>query len=968
MTPELHRRASVIFERACEMGEEARGAYLDSACAGDAELRNYVETLLAGDQAAPESFLNRPAIYAAARLLQGNSQRTLARTLIGARLGNYQIEKQIGAGGMGTVFRARDTRLDRAVAVKVLTSDFNDDPDRIHRFRQEARAASLLNHPNIVSLYDADQEQGVYYIATELVEGKTLRQLAAEGPVPVRQLLDIAAQSASALAAAHDAGIVHRDVKPENIMVRSDGFVKVLDFGLAKLAEPLSPQQPDFSTKPGLIAGTVHYLSPEQALGKPVGPCSDLFSLGVVLYELATGVRPFTGATDAAVFDAILRHNPAPVTQLRPEIDVELGSLIQRLLEKEPEFRFQTAADLRSSLKRLTRDSQSGLSRAAAAGSPQDSGAEAEPVRTKTNSQLPAWWNWRVPVGTLTVVLAALALTVLVILQRQQASAPSAPVVPSRFERLTGAPGEERFPNLTADGSQFFYAGESSGNWDIYLQRTGGSTVVNLTSDSKDADTQPALSRDGSRIAFRSERQGGGLFVMEATGENLRRVSSRGYLPAWSPDGKHLVYSTVTFGTPTARGEPVGRLVILNLATGTERELETGGDATQPNWSPAGDRIAYWGLTEGGRRDIFTVAVSGGQVARVTKDAAVDWNPVWSPDGRHLYFLSDRGGVMNLWRVPIVAGTGEVNGQPQPVTMPTPAMSFFSFSADGKRLIFSNAERDSQLFSIRWDAGRQTVSGSPEQVVERTHHVVNFSFSPDGSQIAYDTVGAPEEDIWVMDRDGSRPRRLHADSSKDRAPMWSPDGDEIAFLSDRSGRYEVWMVRADGSALRQRTRTSGPGLQAPTWSGDGRLLYSSRQNGVAVVFPAHEPGEVREPDLMPGITGSDTLITRELAGSGGRLVIGEPGTEVIRLFHPAGRSVEQLPVRGMYPIWVPGGGGLLYSRDGKCLLYDLRDRTERQLFDVAPARISRMEFSRDRLYFTRKAHGGDLWIGRMDVP
>ncbi len=959
MSPDLHRRASTVFGRACEIPEAERSRFLDSACEGDAELRTYVEALLADDREAPHSFLNRPAIYAAAKLLQGNPRRGLARVLIGASLGNYEIEKQIGSGGMGTVFRARDVRLNRAVAVKVLTSDFNDESDRIHRFQQEARAASLLNHPNIVSIYDADQDQGVYYIAAELVEGRTLRQLAEEGPVPIRQLMDIASQTASALAAAHEAGIVHRDVKPENIMVRDDGFVKVLDFGLAKLTEHPRSQPPDFSTRPGWIAGTVHYLSPEQAMGKPVGPCSDLFSFGVVLYELATGVRPFTGPTDAAVFDAILRHTPAPVSQLRPEVDSELEALIHRLLEKEPEFRFQTAADLRSTLKRLTRDSRSGISGSAAVAI-----TEPDPGPRAKNSS--SKLDWRVVFATAAVVLAFVAALAL---WRQQQAALRSTAVPSRFERLTTAAGEERFPNLSPDGSQFFYAGESSGKWDIYLQRTGGSTVVNLTAESNEDDTQPALSPDGSRIAFRSERNGGGLFVMEATGENPRRVSSRGYLPAWSPDGSQLVYSTVTFGTPTARGEPVGRLVILNLNTGAERELETGADAIQPNWSPHGNRIAYWGLNAGGRRDIFTISATAtpARVVRVTDDASVDWSPVWSRDGRFLYFLSDRGGVMNLWRVAIDEPSGEVRGKPEAVTMPTPEMSFFSFSADGRGIIFSTAERGSHLFSIRWDAARRSVVGTPERVVDRTHHMANFSFSPDGSQIVYDTVGGPQEDIWVMDRDGSGQRRLQADPAKDRAPAWSPNGDEIAFLSDRSGRYEVWAVRADGSGLRQVTQTTGRGLQGPTWSGDGNRIYSSRQNGVGVVFPAHASTPVREPEVLPGIGASDTLVILEPPGGRGRLLIGEPGTDILRLYEPGNQAAEVLPFRGMYPVWSPDGSAIVYGRGGQCLLYDLHTRVERQLFDESPGRIYRVEFSRDRIFFTSNVRNGDIWIGRMDL-
>lgn len=945
MTPELHRKAAGIFERACELELPERAAYIESACGSDSSLRSYVEQLLQGDRNAPQAFLGKPAVLAAAPFFSGSNTPWLA----GTRLGTYEIHCQIGAGGMGIVYEARDLRLNRRVAVKVLTSSIVADDDRIRRFQQEARAASLLNHPNIVSLYDAGQDQGIHYIATELIEGKTLRQLAAEGPVPLKQLLDIAAQTASALSAAHEAGIVHRDIKPENIMVRHDGFVKVLDFGLAKVDVSRTP---DTQTKVGLIAGTVHYLSPEQALGRPLGPCSDLFSLGIVLYELSTGTRPFTGATDWAVLDAIVRHNPGPASQLRPEIDVELDALIQRLLEKESEFRFQTAADLRSSLKRLTRDSQSGLSPA-----PPQSAPHASPRRASRWTELAlttaaaiaiiggAYW-WPAPWRAL--------------------STSAADPVPRRFERLTSAPGEETFPNLSPDGSQFFYAGASRGKWDIYLQRTGGSTVVNLTIDSKADDTQPALSRDGMKIAFHSERDGGGLFVMEATGENPRRVSTQGYLPAWSPDGQLLIYSSSSFTDPSARGEPVSRLHILNPSSGADRELKTA-DAIQPNWSPHGHRIAYWGVAGGGRRELFTVEASPGsegEPIRLTSDPGLNWSPVWSRDGESLYFLSDRGGLMNLWRIPIDEKSGLPRGEPSPFTMPTPRMGSFNFSSDGRTMVFSNSDRGSNLFSVPYRAKDRKTAGEPESAISGTHYISNFSFSPDQSQMVYDTVGAPDEDIWVMNRDGTGRRRLDANPAKDRGPVWSPTGKEIAFFSDRSGRYEVWVIHSDGSGLRQITETAGPGLQAPGWSRDGQRLYSSRENGIIQVFPAHQ-GLIRNPDpALPPAIAVKSLWARE-SPDNRILALGSLSSGPFTLFHRDRQTAETTPFRGERQSWLPDGSGILYPWRGRCLLYDLKSATEVVLFDVSPARINAVALAGNRIYFTRAVRDGDLWLGRL---
>ena len=942
MTPELHRIAGDIFDRACRLGPDQRTAYLDSACAANPELRAYVEQLLASDHDVHQNFLGKPAIFAAALYMQGGAPPQLA----GTRLGTYEIVRQIGAGGMGVVYEARDLRLNRPVALKVLASTILGD-DGIRRFQQEAHAASRLSHPHIVSLYDAGQERGIHYIATELVEGRTLRQLAAEGTVPIRQLVDIATQTASALSAAHEAGIIHRDVKPENIMLRNDGFVKVLDFGLAKVNQAAASNT---ETQAGIVAGTVHYLSPEQALGKPLGPGSDLFSLGIVLYELATGARPFTGATDWAVLEAIMRHDPGPASRLRPEIDAGLDALIGRLLEKQPGFRFQTAADLSSSLKLLRRDSDSGGSLALQS-------PNAPPIKPTA-----VRWPKALLVTAGVVAVAAGGWRIATInldgLTRPDTAAPR------HFERLTSSPGEETSPNLSPDGSQFIYAGLNGRKRDIFLQRTGGLTVVNLTAGSQADNSQPALSRDGMKIAFRSERDGGGLFVMEATGENPRRLSTQGYLPAWSPDGKLLVYSTGTFAEPSARGGP-SSLHIVNLSTEADRELKTG-DAIQPSWSPKGHSIAYWGVI-GGRREIFVASADPGstrQPVRLTDDGRIAWNPVWSPDGRFLYFVSDRSGVMNLWKLRVNEKTGEADGEVEPITMPTPRMGSFNISADGRALIFAHSERTYNLFYVPYDAARRKVTGVPKPVSSETNYMANFSFSPDQSQIVFDTLGAAQEDLWVMNRDGTGRRRLDADPAKDRCPIWSPTGNEIAFFSDRTGRYEVWLIQSDGSGLRQVTETNGLGMQVPRWSVDGKRLYSARENGLLYVFPAHE-GLIRSlQPALPTTVSVKALWARDSPDMR-LLALGSFESGPIRLFHRDGNTVETLEANGEHLSWLPDGSAILRPFRGEARLYDLKSAADTILFDVSPGRIYDLNLSGDRIYFTRAVLDGDLWLGRF---
>jgi serine/threonine protein kinase len=783
MTPEEYRLAGELFERIRELPEEQRAAALNRACDSNSALRAQVQRLLEADRgAASGGFLEGRAIENAARLLaSGGSKLPSPGTVIG----NYCIGHRIGGGGMGVVYEGRDLRLQRRVAIKILPQPLGEEgAELVRRFRQEALAVSKLTHPNIVSIFHADFEADCYYIAMEFIEGKTLRQLLEAEPrgLDSKAILEIVAQAASALSAAHEAGIVHRDIKPENIMVRPDGFVKVLDFGLAKLHE--RPHRPVdatsvMHTRPGQLAGTIQYLSPEQVAGKPVDARSDVFSLGVVAYELSTGVRPFDGPTDGAVFDAILNRNPPAPSSLRATLGKGFDTLSLRALEKDPELRFQTANDMRSASRLLARDSQISSATGIRAPQPASSGR--------------GWW----------LALAGIGGLALGFLWSSLRTAPPAPL-PNRFEPMTFGAGEEIFPNLSPDGKQFIYSSSARGHWDVYLQRTGGSAAINLTADSTADNSEPALSRDGSRIAFRSERGEGGLFAMEATGENPRRISSRGHLPSWSPDGKSIVYCDGTFIMPNDRGATVSRLHLLDLTTNTRHELETG-DAVQPNWSPHGQRIAYWGITAGGgNREIFTVAADGGPPVQVTDDPAVDVNPVWAPSGQELYFTSDRGGTMNIWRIRIDERTGRTSGKPEPVTAPAVYVRFLSWSADGDRFLYSRSQNRINLASIEFDKSRLETVGSPVPIAEN-FNIGNFSVSPDESKIVHDTVGDPHEDLWIVNVDGSGRRKLTSDSFRNRLPAWSPKGDEILFISTRTGQYQEWIIRADGSGLRQLT-------------------------------------------------------------------------------------------------------------------------------------------------------------------
>ena len=517
----------------------------------------------------------------------------------GARFGQYEIGSSIGAGGMGEVYRARDTKLNRDVAIKVLPELFASDTDRLARFEREAQAVAALSHPNILAIHDFGTAGGVSYAVMELLEGETLRARLTAGPLSPRKAAEYASQIARGLAAAHEKGIIHRDLKPENVFVTTDGHVKILDFGLARHAVPAGggDRTMTVGTDPGMVMGTVGYMSPEQVRGDAVDHRSDIFSFGAVLYEMLTGRRAFSRDTAAETMTAILRDDPPELVETGRSIPPALDRLVRHCLEKRSEDRFQSARDLAFDLQST------------------DSGPA--PIAKQ-------------PMGSRRLLLLAGAMSCIVLAflagRLTTSPAPASEWQGALFRSVTVGQEVESWPSLAPDGKSFSYSSAASGNPDIYVQRTGGHNATNLTKDSPDTDDQPAFSPDGSRIAFHSTREGGGIFMVGATGESVRRLSDFGYNPAWSPDGRFLVVSDTTFDRPQSR-PALGKLWVISVEGGAKRPLPTA-DAVQPAWSPDGSRIAYWGNGEGGRRDIWTIAADGsGAPLPVTSDAAIELEP-----------------------------------------------------------------------------------------------------------------------------------------------------------------------------------------------------------------------------------------------------------------------------------------------------------------------------------------------------
>jgi len=872
----------------------------------------------------------------------------------GHRLGPYEILAPLGAGGMGEVYRARDPRLERDVAIKVLPEHFADDADSLARFQAEAKAVAALSHPNIVAIHDTGQQGDRLFVVTEMLEGETVRSRLRQGPIGVRKAAEHAARVAEGLAAAHDKGIVHRDIKPENLFLLNDGRVKILDFGLAR-QDPLLAGEKDLTssptaarpTNPGAMIGTVGYLAPEQARGEVADHRADIFSLGAVLFEMLTGRRAFHGTSPAELLSSVLRDEPPPPSDTDPRIPKALDLIVQHCLEKGPDERFQSARDLAFHLDSL-------------GGSVTQRGA------------LPALPERRRWPRLVSLALAALALLGggIEVGRRIGRGGGGAGSVPRSFQQLTDLPGEERQAQIGPTGTAFVFVSDASGNPDIYLQRVGGRNPVNLTPDSPAADTAPSFSPDGERVAFRSDRDGGGIFVMGSTGESVKRLTDFGYDPAWSPDGKQIVFSSGDGQNPWSR-DALAQLWVVPSSGGDVRQLTKEGDAVQPSWSPGGRRIAFWGLRhDSGQRDLWTIPVdaAGEPVpVEVTSDPAVDWNPVWSPDGRTLFFASVRGGSMNLWRVAIDEASGRPRGEPQPVTTPSRMSGSISLTRDGSRLAYVSSDQRSTIQRFRLDPATGRLAEPPHPVFQGSRVIYTQDLSPSGEWIVFSTLGV-REDLFVVRADGTGYRQITDDAFRDRGPQWSPDGSRIGFYSDRSGRYETWTIQPDGSKLEQQTKTTGPSRWDSVWSPDGKSLATT--DGVQTwIEDLTKPLAQRKAEPLPPLEVKHALLPRSWSPDG-KTLAGDlefyvsPGS-VTLLYSFASGTYRALPEARGTPEWLADSQRLLVAQHDRIVLVDTRTGRASPVLAVAAQGIS---LSRDDRWVTYiEPHSeADVWMATLE--
>jgi Tol biopolymer transport system component/tRNA A-37 threonylcarbamoyl transferase component Bud32 len=712
---------------------------------------------------------------------------------------------------MGEVYRARDTRLGREVAIKVLPADRLHDETRRRRFIQEAQSASALNHPNIVTIHEIESADDIDFIVMEYVKGASLDTLIPRQGMPLAELLRIALPVADALAAAHARGIVHRDLKPANVMVGDGRTVKVLDFGLAKLVSDNESGSGDTATvtqivaadlsTPGAILGTAAYMAPEQASGGHVDARSDIFSFGTMLYEMATGTRAFAGTSVADTLAAVMRAQPTPPTAVVASLPRELERLILRCLRKEPERRYQTILDVRNELQEIKEESDSGTLGA--------------------SSARPARRRW-LPVA------AALAVSLLVVggvayRFLRKGAAPELPAM--RVVSLASLNGMQLGPQLSPDGEQLVFAWDDAkeykagwDHFDQYLKLVGSSELRRLTNN-PGRTWSGGWSPDGHQLAvFTQKDKGSAISILSPiTGAQRKLLEALALAVEWAPDGQLL--AVLLEGAPNGQG-----IYAIPQDGGAPRLMMA---PTKP-----GTFIGSFSIARDGHHMAFTSCQADCELDVVALDEHLKptsspqrladrlWgpgNPTWARDGASvIYTLEPANEQFYLWRAWIdgsraperleLAGLG--------ARMPTLA------SSGNPRLVFARV-----LNSI----GVYTLEATPRLVLSNTFWDIEPEYSPDGARLAFASSRSGEGlDVWVSSADGSNARQLtHGPGRFQAVPSWSPDGRRIVFESRApDGRFSLWIIDADGGIPHRIPIDKGPGNQAaPTWSHDGRWVY-----------------------------------------------------------------------------------------------------------------------------------------------
>jgi eukaryotic-like serine/threonine-protein kinase len=906
--------------------------------------------------------------------------------LVGQSLLHYRIVEKTGEGGMGTVYKAVDTHLDRPVAIKVLPPDKVADPERKQRFVQEAKAASALRHPNIVVIHDIASDRGRDFIVMEFVDGRPLDQLIGRRGLKLNDALGYAVQIADGLAKAHAAGIIHRDIKPTNVMVTADGLVKILDFGLAKLTEdaPAGADGPTMTigredkprTEDGYVLGTAAYMSPEQAEGQKVDARSDIFSFGSVLYEMLTGRRAFDRGSRIKTMAALLNEEPPPPSAAGEAVPPELERVLLRCLRKDPQRRWQTMSDLKVALQDLKEDSESGKLSAPA-------------LRAGRGKRNTAYFA--VAVSILALAAAAVALKLFIL----------KPKGPVEYEiiPLTFDAGMTASPTISPDGSLMAYASdrEGNGNLDIWVQQVSGGKPLRLTNHPAD-DWYPSFSPDGSQIAFRSSRDGGGIYLIDAlaVGAEPRRIADDGISPRFSPDGRWIAYQVLPASLELSRyktylvspkgGEP--RQILKDFLFGFVAQ------GAAPVWSPDSRRLLFRGRRADDPKSIdwWVAPIEGGEPVRthaienLALSTIVQFPVGWA--GNSVYYVSGTTieGI-NLLRAPFDPKTLVVTGPPAAITT-GPGMKIFPNVMTDGRVFFAEMTVAMNAWSVAARPDQAEVSNNPKKLTQDLMQNFSPSISRDGSRAAFSAFGGAQAariEVRVKDLRTDQETRIPVQGlNVNQFPRLSPDGSLLAYRDIIDGRAKTFVVAPGATAV----QTLCEGCFVPGFfPGNDFALVRTKLNEL-------EKMDVRTGAKSVILSSSQDIIEDAGVSPDGKWIgwlAGLPdGRAAIRITPaatPQGGTKSTITVAEAdhflgQPAWSPNGRWLYFlsEKNGRASIYvrELDPRTriplgdEREVFASTESRLwlnfpagnGTIGVAADRIIFEATAMTGNIYLAR----